>query len=65
MIAIAVVLGAIAMAFDRLRSRGDYLEASRGSSQFAEILDQQCQTTCKEIRSLEKLDVQEATVFWQ
>ena len=53
------------MAFDRLRSLGEYLEASRGSSQFAEILDQQCEMMCKEIRSLEKLDVQEATVFWQ
>ena len=31
------------MAFDRLRSLGDYLEASRGSSQFAEILNQQCE----------------------
>ena len=51
------------MAFDRLRSLGEYLEASRGSSQFAEILDQQCEMMCKEIRSLEKLDVQEATVF--
>ncbi|CAK9008637.1 unnamed protein product [Durusdinium trenchii] len=49
------------MAFERLKALDPYLEQLKGADNFSGIVEEQCVSLVKEIRSMDKIDISSAT----